>query len=79
MKNLSTHYGTLTILERLPNSLNGNPRFLAAALDKGTGFTFRTAPDSHIAYKLSNYEGKQVQVVIGTYYGKTTLHSIKEV
>jgi hypothetical protein len=74
MKNLSRHNGTLEIIERLPNSYYGNPRYLATV----GGFSFRTAPDSSMAYSLPNYRGKRVEVLLGSYYGKTTLHSIKE-
>ena len=74
MKSITTHYGTLTDIRRLPSSQYGNPRFTAHC----AGFSFRTAPDSQLAYSLRNFEGKRVKVQIGTYYGKATLHAIEE-
>ncbi len=79
MKNMTQHAGTLHILKRLRNSLCGNPRYLAAILDSaGTGFAFKTRPDSMTAYALPNYAGKQVCVTLGTYRGACTLASIAE-
>lgn len=77
MRNLTHHIGKLVILERLKNSVNGNPRYLAAIIDEsGTGFTFKTRPDSMTAYALPNYAGKQVVATLGTYRGQRTLASI---
>lgn len=73
MKDVSRHIGTLNIIERLPNSTNGNPRFLLQV----SGATFRTAVDSSHGYEVQNYEGKRVEVTIGTHYGKATLISLK--
>ena len=79
MKNLTSHTGKLKILKQLRNSCNGNPRYLAAILDSaGTGFSFKTRPDSMSAYALPNYDGKPVCVTLGTYYGVCTLASIAE-
>lgn len=79
MKNLTSHIGTLKILKRLRNSRDGNPRYLAAILDSaGTGFTFKTRPDSMQAYALPNYDGKPVCATLGAHYGTSTLASIAE-
>jgi hypothetical protein len=79
MKNLSHIQGKLVILKRERNSLNGNPRYLAAIVDQsGNGFTFKTRPDSMMAYSLRNYEGKEVVATLGTHYGTCTLASIAE-
>ena len=75
MKNLSIHRGTLEYLDRLPSSHFGNPRYRAYC----AGFSFVTAPDSSLAYALPNYVGKEVEIRLGTHYGKTTLDSIQEV
>jgi len=72
MKNLTQHTGTLTILRRENNSINGNPRYFAMV----DGFKFYTSPDSSYGYSIQNYEGKMVTVTIGTYYGKATLNSL---
>jgi hypothetical protein len=75
MKNITRHTGILEIVERLNNSKNGNPRFLCIV----DGYTFRTAVDSSHGYSIQNFEGKQVEVSIGTHYGNTTLNSIHKV
>ena len=73
MKNITRHTGMLEIIERLPNSVNGNPRYLLRI----DGFTCRTAPDSMHAYGVTNFEGKTVTATIGTYHGKATLNTIE--
>lgn len=72
MKNITQHTGKLEIIERLPNSINGNPRYLCRI----DGYTFRTAPDSSYGYSLPNHDGKVTTVTLGTHYGKCTLNSI---
>lgn len=79
MKNLTNHVGTLRILKRARNSVNGNPRYLAVVMDaSGTGFTFKTRPDSMTGYALPNYDGKTVVLTLGTYRGVCTLASIAD-
>ena len=73
MKSRTQHTGKLEILERLPSSRNGNPRYLI----KVDGWTCRTAPDASIAYKITNYDGKMVTAMLGTYYGLCTIESVK--
>lgn len=68
------HTGKLEIIRRLPSSRNGNPRYLL----KVDGWTCRTAPDSSIAYAVTNYDGKRVDAIICTYYGNATLIRVKE-
>lgn len=72
MKNVTQHTGKLEILSRLPSSRNGNPRYLARI----DGYTFRTAPDSSIAYSLPNWDGKIARCYLGTYRGLLTIDSI---
>ena len=72
MENLSRHIGILENLTRMPSSSNGNPRFYAYA-----GVNFRTKVDSLCGYLIQNYDGKRVEVTVGTHYGFTTLDSIK--
>ena len=73
MKNISQHTGTLEMLKRLPNSLNGNPRFKLRC----DGWTFSTTPDSMNGYVVENYVGKEVIVTLGTHYNQCQLDTIK--
>jgi len=81
MKNLSSHTGTLVVIQREKSSINGNPRYLCFIDEtgKGHGPRFYTAPDSSYGYSITNYENCRVELTIGTYYGKPTLNSIKKV
>lgn len=72
MKNITRHTGTLEVITRLPSSANGNPRYLLRV----DGFTCRTAVDSSLGYKVTNFDGKRVTATIGTHYGKATLNSV---
>ncbi len=69
MKNITTHKGTLEIIQRLPKSPNGNPRFLVRV----DGRTCRTPIDSQIAYHLPNWDGKEVFAHVGTFRGVAML------
>jgi hypothetical protein len=73
MKNITRHTGTLQIIQRLNNSLSGNPRY-QCFID---GVNFYTAPNSMHAYGITNYRDKVITVTIGTYYGKPTLNNIE--
>ena len=73
MNNITSHTGKLEIIERLPSSYSGNPRFLLRV----DGHTCRTSPDSSIAYAIQNHDGKVVSATIGAHYGKATLNTIK--
>jgi hypothetical protein len=73
MKNTTQHIGMLKIIERLPSSANGNPRYLLQI----DGWTCRTGVDSMLGYSVANYDGKMVKARIGTYYGKATVHSLE--
>lgn len=75
MKNITHHVGILTIAARLPNSKNGNPRFKIRV----DGRTCYTAVDSMQGYSVENFNGKQVEVTIGTHYGKPTLNTINAI
>jgi len=74
MKNISHHVGTLEIIQRMPLSVNGNPRYMARI----DGITCYTAPDSSDGYRLPNFDGLRVEAYIGTYYGRPTIHSIRK-
>jgi len=73
MKNTTKHQGLLQIIKREPSSFNGNPRYCVTI----NNITCYTAPDSSIAYTLPNYNKRQVEAIIGPYYGKPTIKSIK--
>ena len=75
MKHISRHIGTLTVLKRLPSSLNGNPRYLMDI----AGVTCCTAVDSSYGYAVTNFDGKQVEATIGSHYNTATLNSLKGV
>jgi hypothetical protein len=73
--NPSRHVGKLKITGRLKNSLCGNPRFSVYV----AGFHAVTKPNSSLAYGLTNHDGKRVEVVLGTFRGKTTVLELREV
>ncbi len=75
MKALSRHHGKLTIVKRLKNSLVGNPRFEVIV----DGYRCKTAPNSSLAYRLSNYDGRKVVATIGTLRGVQTLNEVEQV
>ena len=64
--------GLLTIVSRLPQSTNGNARFLIMIGDD----VCRTAPDSCLADHVKNLDGRQVTASIRDYYGQPTLEDI---
>ena len=69
MKNLTRSVGILEMVERLPNSKNGNPRYKCRC----GSVDFITGIDSSHGYSISNDFGKKAIVTVGTHYGKTTL------
>jgi hypothetical protein len=73
MKNITRHQGKLEIVERLPSSINGNPRYLLRV----DGWTCRTPVDSGLGYCITNYNGKDVEATIGSHYGVATLATVK--
>ena len=75
MKNITEHTGKLEIIQRLPSSTNGNPRYLLRI----GGITCRTAVDCQLGYEVSNFDGKEVIATIGTHFNYSTICSIKEV
>jgi hypothetical protein len=73
MKNITHHTGKLEVIQRMPSSFNGNPRYLLRI----DGHTCCTAVDSMHGYSVTNYDGQIVQATIGTHYGRATLNTIK--
>ena len=84
MKNITQHTGKLRLMERLPSSRNGNPRYLCAIMDQqpnqDLGWTFRTQVDAMHGYEVPNYFDSDIDVTvtIGTHYGCTILNSIRK-
>lgn len=72
MKNRTRHEGKLEIIERLPSSPSGNPRYLCR-IDV---WACCTTPDSDIAYRLPNLDGQRVTAVLGTHYGKCSIDAL---
>jgi len=73
MKNISRHEGKLEIIQRLPSSINGNPRYLVRI----AGFTCKTPVDSSLGYCITNHDGKEVIATIGTHYNTATIDTLK--
>ena len=82
MKNITRHTGKVRLIERLQNSLDGNPQFILGIMDspnKDLGWTFRTPKDSMLGYEIQNYIDKDIDVTvtIGTKYNCTMLNSLE--
>lgn len=75
MKNITQHTGKLSIVERLQNSYNGNPRYLISVGD----VVCKTGVDSMHGYSIGNYEGCTVAAKIGTHRGVLSLCSIEKI
>lgn len=73
MKNISRHVGTLIISERMKNSEAGIPRY---RIHVG-GVNAVTKANSGLYASIRNYEGKYVDVTIGTHRGRRTLDTIR--
>ena len=73
MKNITRHTGTLTVVKRCASSVNGNPRYLVM-LD---GYTAKTMVDSSLGYSITNFEGKNVEALIGTHYGTRSVDEVR--
>jgi hypothetical protein len=72
--------GTVTYLERMPNSRNGNPRFVIT-LENGTGtHSFFTKPNAMCAYKVSSgLVGRSIDARLLMYRGKVQIGSYHDV
>lgn len=81
MKNITSHTGTLHIVERLKSSVNGNPRYscMLVATDERSAIAFKTGVDSSYGYSITNYREKIVNVELGELRSQLTLHSIETV
>lgn len=83
MKDVETITGQISNIERRPSSKNGNPRY-RFQVSSGAGENFRsvtvyTAPDSMLAYEITNYQSADVVTVdVGWHHGVLTLADIRE-
>ena len=73
MKNVTSHTGKLELIERMPNSYFGNPRYKVRV----DGWTCVTQVDSGLAYEIDNWFGKIVDARLGTHYGVCTIDTMK--
>lgn len=64
---------TLTALNRLPSSGNGNPRYECSIGEH----VARTRPDSCIAYDITNLNEKRCNAVLSVYYGYMSIDNIE--
>lgn len=81
MKNIRTVTGKLILLNRLPSSYYGNPRYELTVFNReaNEAVLITTPVDSTLGYSAPNFEGKEVTCEAGIHYGRLTLASIKEV
>ncbi len=85
MKSITTHKGILSIVERMPNSTYGNPRYLVQVMDfsakegrlTGLGYAARTIPNSSEGYSIPNYEGKLVECEIGVHRNNVHIQNVR--
>ena len=73
MKNIIQKNGLLTIINRLPSSINGNARFLISI----DGLVCQTAIDSDLSDYVKNLDNRLVEATIGIHYGKETLNTLQ--
>lgn len=79
MRDTETYTGTISGMNRLPSSRNGNPRFLVTIhCDSGEILTARTMPDSMDGYTVRDFEGEHVTAAIGWHYGKLSIADIQK-
>ena len=65
--------GKLIYIERMPSSVNGNPRHKYIIGDT----VFTTKSDSPYGYSSQNFEGKIVNVELSYHFNKLSLNKIK--
>lgn len=74
MKNITRHTGKLIVVKQIKCSSYGNPNFECIV----DNVKFKTQNDSAYNYDIKNLEGKNVEVTVGTHYGKATLNTIEK-
>lgn len=75
MKNIQEYTGKLSIIDRLQNSHNGNPRYLISVGD----VICKTGVDSVQSYGITNYKDQMVKCTIGVHYKQATLCTIEKI
>ena len=73
MKNRETYTGILTVVNRLPSSAMGNPRYLVEV----NGVQAATTVDAMLGYGITNYDGKPVTTVFGMHYGRFSVDTVE--
>jgi hypothetical protein len=73
MKHERTVVGVLQYINRLPSSMNGNPRF-DVSID---GERFSTQVDAMLGYSIQNHFGQLVRAKVGYYYGVPCVETIE--
>ena len=75
MKNVTSHKGMLTVVERDRSSSVGNPRYVVL-LD---GIVCRTMVDSSLGYSICTFDGCLVKADIGTHYGTVSIENVRRI
>ena len=75
IKTMRTIIGTFSNIKRLNNSINGNPRYMVTI----DGIDCYTAPDSMIAYSITNHRDNLVSVTVKMHYNKLTIQKIEDI
>lgn len=77
MKDAKTVIGSISSIERMKNSVYGNPRFMVVI----NGEIYYTAPNSMLGYSIQNYANQQITVKITAklYRNKMTIQTINKV
>ncbi len=81
MQDVKYYEGRIVDLNRLPSSMNGNPRFLVDFLTlEGKFIQFRTAVDSQHGYEVENYFRNEttLHIGVGTHYRVKTVDTMEE-
>lgn len=80
MKNNTIHTVQILDLQRMKNSINGNPRFSVYMAEYSNGkfcgyLRAVTKPDDSLGYFIQNYlyNKELIQVRIGSHYGKQSI------
>jgi len=68
--------GTVTYLERMKNSRNGNPRWLITINTGAETRSFLTKPNAMCAYKVyTGLVGKSIEARVLQYYGRPQIYA----
>jgi len=73
MKHERNIIGKLDIVNKLPNSHLGNPRYEVSIGDE----RFTTQTNAGLAYGITQYRGKLVKAKVGYYYGSPSVELVE--